>query len=112
MKDDVLSLDSTSAWVTLLVGGALLLAQFVIAITSLVIVPRNRKPQTALAWLLLIYILPLVGFGLFLLFGSRTLPKRRREKQQQISDYILHTTEGVDRVRRDHPWPPWLEPIV
>ena len=112
MTDDVLRLDSTSAWVTLIVGSGLLLAQFVIAITSLAIVPRNRRPQTALAWLLLIYILPLVGFGLFLLFGSRTLPKRRREKQQQISDYILQTTEGVDRVRRDHPWPPWLEPIV
>lgn len=112
MTDDTLTLDSTSAWVTVIITGALVLLQVAIAVTSLVVVPRNRRPQTALAWLLLIYILPLVGFLLFLLLGSRKLPKRRREKQQQINDYILETTEGMDRVRRDHPWPPWLEPIV
>jgi len=112
MTDDVLRLDSTSAWITVIVGGALLLAQFLIAVTSLVIVPRDRRPQTALAWLLLIYILPIVGFMLFGLFGSRKLPKGRRDKQQQINDYVLQTTDGMDRVRHDNPWPPWLEPIV
>lgn len=105
-------LDTASAWVIFIIGVIAVLAQIVIAITSLVIVPRNRRPQTALAWLLLIYILPIVGFLLFLLLGSRRLPKRRREKQTEINQYILDTTEGMDRVRKDPPWPPWLEPIV
>ncbi|KQV25705.1 cardiolipin synthase [Yonghaparkia sp. Root332] len=107
-----IELDTASAWVVFIIGVAAVLAQVVIAVTSLVMVPRNRRPQTALAWLLLIYILPIVGFLLFLLLGSRRLPKRRREKQTEINEYILNTTEGMDRVRKDPPWPPWLEPIV
>ncbi|GAA1696143.1 cardiolipin synthase [Microcella alkalica] len=105
-------LDTASAWVVAIIGAAAVLAQIAIAITSLVVVPRNRRPQTALAWLLLIYVLPIIGFLLFLLLGSRRLPKRRREKQTEINQYILETTEGMDRVRKDPPWPPWLEPIV
>ncbi|MDO8337529.1 MAG: cardiolipin synthase [Microcella sp.] len=107
-----IELDTASAWVVFIIGVVAVLAQIVIAVTSLVIVPRNRRPQTALAWLLLIYILPIIGFLLFLLLGSRRLPKRRREKQTEINQYILDTTEGMDRVRKDPPWPPWLEPIV
>lgn len=107
-----IELDTASAWVVFIIGVAAVLAQIVIAVTSLIIVPRNRRPQTALAWLLLIYILPIIGFLLFLLLGSRRLPKRRREKQTEINQYILDTTEGMDRVRKDPPWPSWLEPIV
>ncbi len=96
-----------------LIAAFLVLATVVtIAIVSLVIVPRNRRPPSALAWLLLIYILPLVGFLLFLTLGSRRLPKRRRDQQDEINTYILETTEGMDRVAKDPPWPPWLEPIV
>lgn len=105
-------LDTAAAWIVVIIGALLVVAVVVIALVSLVVVPRNRRPQTALAWLLLIYILPLVGFLLFLLLGSRRLPKRRREKQTEINQYILDTTEGMDRVRKDPPWPPWLEPIV
>jgi cardiolipin synthase A/B len=83
-----------------------------IRIVSLFIVPRNRRPQTAMAWLLAIFFLPYIGFILFLLFGSRRLPKSRREKQREINEYIVDTTEGMERVSRDNPWPPWLEPIV
>jgi cardiolipin synthase A/B len=107
-----IQLDTAFAWVTLIVVSLAILAQVVISIVSLAVVPRNRRPQTALAWLLLIYVLPIIGFLLFLLLGSRRLPKRRREKQTEINQYILNTTVGMDRVRKDPPWPSWLEPIV
>ena len=48
----------------------------------------------------------------FLLIGSYKLPKARRDKQQQVNQFILDSTEGMERVRRDHPWPPWLESVV
>lgn len=99
-------------WVVFVVALIVLLTIVTIALVSLVVVPRNRRPQSALAWLLLIYILPLIGFALFLVLGSRRLPKRRREQQDEINRYILETTEGMDRVSKDAPWPPWLEPIV
>lgn len=105
-------LSTAAAVIALIITVTLLLALIAIAVVSLIIVPRNRRPQSALAWLLLIYVLPFIGFLLFLLLGSRRLPKRRREQQEEINTYILETTEGMDRVSKDSPWPPWLEPIV
>ncbi|MEP6478226.1 MAG: cardiolipin synthase [Rhodoglobus sp.] len=88
-------------------------ADFVIKVVAVIFVPRNRRPQTATAWLLAIFLLPsFIGVALFLLFGSRRLPRKRRQRQREINKYILETTEGIEDVSRDDPWPPWLEPIV
>ncbi len=111
MTDDI-RISGVGAWITLIITLLVLVLVITIALVSLVIVPRNRRPQSALAWLLLIYMLPLIGFLLFLMLGSRKLPKRRRDQQDEINTYILETTEGMDRVSKDSPWPPWLEPIV
>ena len=89
-----------------------LVLDMVIRVLAVIYIPRNRRPQTALAWLVLIFALPVPGIVLFLLFGSRRLPRSRRRKQREINQYILETTEGIEDVRRDNPWPGWLEPIV
>ena len=95
------------------VASAVVLAlDIAIRVLALVFVPRNRRPQTALAWLLLIFFQPYVGLLLFLLFGRARLPRNRRRRQHEVNEYILETTEGFDRVQRDPPWPPWLEPII
>jgi cardiolipin synthase len=96
-------------WFTITIAVALIAIDFVIRVVAVVIIPRNRRPQTAMAWLLAIFFLPYVGILLFLTFGSRRLPKGRRAKQQEINTYILETTEGVEDVGGDHPW---LDPIV
>lgn len=111
MTDDI-RISGVGAWIALIITLLVLILIVTIAVVSLIVVPRNRRPQSALAWLLLIYTLPLIGFTLFLMLGSRRLPKRRREQQDEINTYILETTEGMDRVSKDSPWPPWLEPIV
>lgn len=90
----------------------LVVVDFVIRVLSVVLIPRNRRPQTALAWLLAIFFIPYIGIGLFLLLGTFRPPKRRREKQVEINEYILDTTEGFDRVAEEAPWPNWLGPIV
>lgn len=84
----------------------------IVRVLAVVFVPQNRKPQTAMAWLLAIFLIPYFGILLYLLIGSTRLPKRRRDKQAQINSYILDTTEGIDEVIRDHSSPPWLDPIV
>jgi cardiolipin synthase len=91
---------------------ALVVIDIIVRIIAIIVVPVNRKPQTATAWLLAIFLIPYVGILLFLLIGSTKLPKRRREKQLEINQFILETTEGIEQVRRDTPWPLWLEPIV
>ena len=89
-----------------------LVIDIIIRVLAVIYVPQNRKPQTATAWLLAIFLIPYVGIILFLLVGSTKLPKKRREKQREINSYILETTEGMDRVTRDATFPTWLQPIV
>jgi cardiolipin synthase len=93
-------------------GIVLLVLDISIRVLALVFVPRNRRPQTSLAWLLLIFFQPYIGIILFLMFGRARLPRNRRRRQREVNDYILETTEGFDRVRHDPPWPSWLEPVV
>lgn len=102
----------TGATFGVIVAATLVVVDFVIRVLSLMFIPRNRRPQTALAWLLAIFFIPYIGIGLFLLVGTFRLPKRRREKQVEINQYILDTTEGFDRVAEGAPWPDWLGPIV
>ncbi|ROP64171.1 cardiolipin synthase [Curtobacterium sp. PhB115] len=99
-------------WLTVAVTVFLVLLDLAIRVFSIIYVPINRKPQTATAWLLAIFLIPYIGFIVFLVIGSTKLPHARREKQTEINAYILEQTEGIERVRRDHPWPTWLESIT
>src|SRR6478736_2335105 len=101
----------TGFWVSVSIVLGLLL-DFVIRVLAIIIVPRNRKPTSATAWLLAIFLIPYIGILFFLLIGSYKLPKSRRQKQDEINRFIIESTEGIERVRRDHPWPSWLESVV
>lgn len=89
-----------------------LVVDIAIRVIAVIVVPQNRKPQTAMAWLLAIFLIPYIGIVLFLVFGSRRLPKRRREKQEEINTFIVETTEGMERVEKEVDFPSWLGPIV
>jgi len=65
--------------------GVILAIDLIVRIALLIYIPRNRKPTAALAWLLTIYIIPLVGTIIFFVFGGTKLSKRRRKEQQQIN---------------------------
>jgi len=88
------------------------IVDFVVRILAIIIVPRNRRPMSGMAWLLAIFFIPYLGVLLFLLIGYRTLPKKRLAMQEEINKFILDSTEGIERVRRDHPWPRWLESVI
>lgn len=47
------------------------------------VVPSNRKPSSANAWLLLILLLPIVGLPLYLLMGSKYVSQRRHRIQKE-----------------------------
>jgi cardiolipin synthase len=57
----------------------------------LFIVPVNRKPTAALAWLLLLVLVPYFGLLLFLLLGSPKLSRRRLARQQAVGEVIRKT---------------------
>jgi cardiolipin synthase A/B len=55
-------------------------------------IPNNRKPSEAMAWLIAIFFVPLLGFLIFLLLGHSKLSKKRRAKQQAINELIYEKT--------------------
>ena len=89
-----------------------LVVDFVIRVIAIIVVPRNRRPTSATAWLLAIFFIPYLGVLFFLLIGSYKLPKARRLKQEEINRFIRESTEGMDRVRPEGPWPEWLDSVV
>lgn len=70
------------------VGSVWFILDWVIRIAALFIVPRNRKPSSGTAWLLLIFFFPTFGALIFLIIGNPKLPRKRRQAQE-ISDTLI-----------------------
>lgn len=94
----------------LFILAALLLADLVIRIGCLFVVPRNRRPNSANAWLLTIFSLPFIGWFLFLIIGSYKLPKSRREKQALINQLVANALS--DHAVLDNVDLQWLPSLV
>lgn len=73
-------------WLT--IAGLAYALSWLIILAAFFIVPRNRKPGSATAWLMLIVLLPYVGLLLFLLIGSPKLSRRRRAQQRTMDALI------------------------
>ena len=58
---------------------------------SLFVVPVNRKPTSALGWLMVIMLFPVFGFVVFKLIGSPKLPVKR-QKDQHLAAALIHDT--------------------
>src|SRR6478752_6839287 len=72
---------------------------YVLPIIMLFIVPSNRKPSSATAWLLLIVLLPYLGLLIYLLIGNPKLPERRRAQQRTATELITTAVQDA----RAHP---------
>ena len=57
-------------------------------VIALIVVPNNRKPSSANAWLLAIFFVPLIGLPLYLILGKSVLSKIRNKKQKYITNKI------------------------
>jgi cardiolipin synthase A/B len=105
----------SALWLTLVV-----LIDVAFRIIALVVVPHNRRPQTAMAWLLAIFFIPYFGFLAFLVFGSRRLPRARREKQATINKHLRDRSHALpagiivtpEDINQSPPLPDWLGPLV
>ncbi|WP_280680023.1 cardiolipin synthase [Cryobacterium sp. CG_9.6] len=98
----------TTLWVWVIVT----LIDLAVRIAAIIIIPRNRKPSAAMAWLLAVFLIPYIGIFFFLLIGSSKLPRKRRDKQERINRLI---SEGVAGMNLDHDhtaWPAWFASVV
>jgi len=93
------------------------LLSYLIGIVALLVIPANRKPGEATAWLMLIFLAPFVGVILFLLLGNPKLSRWRRAQQRAMNERIQHLAEEAEQVLEmrtivDPPVPARYEPIV
>ncbi len=91
---------------------AVFVFDIVIRIAAIIIVPRNRRPTAAMAWLLAIYFIPVIGVVLFLVIGTPRLPRKRRRKQRAINEYIQQATAGLDHGTLRPGAPGWFTSLV
>src|SRR5512142_706018 len=70
------------------VESILIVVGYLIPVVALFIVPTNRKPTAATAWLLVMFILPYIGLLVFLVIGSPKLPRWRRAQQRTMEARI------------------------
>lgn len=96
----------TLAWII----GAV--AIVVINIVAVIVIPRGRKPTAAMAWILLIVLIPGIGILLFLLIGNARLPKKRRDEQARIDEIIRSRAAVADVAAKDASWPEWFRRVV
>jgi cardiolipin synthase len=99
------------------VTGLLAVLQVVLVLAALVVVPRDRRPSSALAWILLVLLVPLLGVLLFAVIGSPKLPRGRRAKQRSMTARIHEraaTVESLELQALDDGdlEPPWLAQIT
>ena len=90
----------------------LVAADVLIILVAAVWISANRKPSAAIAWILAIIFIPVLGITLFLLTGFTKLPRKRRDKQREVCEAVLARTDDLDRASHRDRWPPWLAPMV
>jgi cardiolipin synthase A/B len=79
--------------VVVVVGAALVLVDYGIKFLALGVLPSNKKPSSAMAWLILILIVPLAGFLVFLVLGRTSLGRGRLARQREADAAIRAATE-------------------
>jgi len=84
-----------------------------VVFTALVVVPKDRRPSSATAWIITIVFVPVVGIVAFFFIGNPHLPLARRVKQRSIDRLITARTRDLDLDHEDlSPGPRWLDHVV
>lgn len=65
-----------------------LVIDIALRILALLVIPYNRRPAAAMAWLLLIMINPIIGWLIFSVLGNTRLPKARHKRMREVMDLI------------------------
>lgn len=97
-------------------GTLITIAVYVVWVLIIVVagvyIAYNRKPSSAIAWIMAIIFIPIVGILFFLLIGNWRLNKHRRDKQNHVSEIFMQRTEGLHIASHPEQWPDWLPTIV
>lgn len=76
----------------------LMIVDYTIKFAVIGVIPENRKPSSANAWLLVILLIPFLGLPLYFFFGSTYLSRRRHRIQKEAVDEINDVHAGFPDV--------------
>ncbi|MUN64567.1 cardiolipin synthase [Kocuria sediminis] len=103
---DLLPLDGVPQSILVVV----VVLDWILRLVALGWIPHNRRPSVALAWLLAIFLQPIVGVLLFLVIGSTRLPRKRMAMQAKMNDVIRENTPDAHILGNAHEQlPDWVE---
>lgn len=63
-----------------------------IRVIAIGVIPGGRRPNTAMAWLLAIFLVPLIALPVFFVFGNNRLSRRRQRLQRQINEELFSSS--------------------
>jgi cardiolipin synthase len=88
--------ESWLGWILAVAGVALVLAEVVVVILALGVIPGGRKPSTGMAWLILVLAVPYLGIIAFALFGSTSVGRKRRAWQFRVNEEVKAAARAQD----------------
>nr|WP_029151345.1 cardiolipin synthase [Microbacterium indicum] len=83
-----------------------------IRIGAIFLVPPNRRPSSAMAWLMLIFLVPIPGILFFFLIGNPRLPMKRRRMQAAVNETLRAANADLQLGTLIPNPPSWFQPIV
>ncbi|MGF1755781.1 cardiolipin synthase [Vibrio makurazakiensis] len=82
---------------------AVVLYWLLVAGVTLRVVLKRRAVSVSLAWLMVIYIVPIVGVGCYFLFGELNLGKKRADRAKQMFTPFGNWFRQLDDCHAHHP---------
>lgn len=86
----------TIGWLPAWAAIAAMVVESLIRVVAIGVIPGGRRPSTAMAWLLGVFLIPVVALPLFVLLGTNRLPRRREELQRLVNEELAGQLEGSD----------------
>src|SRR6476659_3911518 len=108
MLASALTSPSTPVWITTVA----FLLDLTVKVAALGFIPQNRRPSSAMAWLLLVYLIPFVGLLLFFLLGSTTVDRGRRRIHREVNDYVPERFYSAASPQTADVQPAWLRTSI
>ncbi|MFJ2754157.1 cardiolipin synthase [Nocardioides sp. NPDC087217] len=78
-------------------GTSIYIIDLLVKVIALGVVPKNRRPSSAMAWLLAIFFIPGIGLIGYLLLGQTRLDRRRHERQRALNEEVTRYVAGLPR---------------
>ena len=108
MFASALTSPSTPVWITVLA----VLLDLTIKLAALGFIPQDRRPSAAMAWLLLVYLIPFVGLLLFFALGSTTVDRGRRRIHHEVNELVAQRFASEVSPQTAEVEPKWLRTAI